>query len=1103
MLKKFLRIFFFSASLFLTFAACSNITSAPDEPKENSTTGATLSGRLIVNGALPSASSCTQSARTAFPTVPESFTYRVTAKKGSETVTGTVDDSDPDDITYSVSFPSSGNWTVTAEALSSSTVFLSASATVDAANDSGKNFLLRYPSTSTSGTGTVNLKISYADTIPVNSIAAKMIGVDIATVSVNNSSFTTSPGYKTFTYTRSSAPLGPHKLTVYFKDSSGQTIYYLEQIVNVYKGFETNKFYGDEPYIDASSGEIKLEEIHLNTTALTTFYVHGTNGTATGTGSIFSPVKTLGQAANLVNNSTATPAAGSSFKIILQTNTTETSSISLTKDVEIISDATAGSPTALRTVTAASGENVTITSSADLVSLENIAFASLKGFVVQSGSSVLMDTGSFSSCSATDGGAVYVASGAQFDGANINFTSCSATNYGGAIYSEGNIELDTCSITGCSAGHGGAIFAKNCGLELDSCTISGNSATSEAGAIQLAGESETNKASLTINACIIGVDSPSALASATKDECLAAGGNYSSGGGGGILLGNYSTLESTDSKINGNYSGGAGGGINAGGTSSNTNVTVKITGGEICYNRANNNAGGLQIYSLKTCGSFVKNTKIQNNHANGSGGALSVTSGHYLKMENCTEVSGNSAGSVKGCYVAGSLTLAGSTYIADGIYLNTNDKPLLLENSFALSGTNKIPLSYRTTESTQFTTGNTLLKGAESNSITAGQCEDFKLEDDAFKIKHNTSDPPYTGILAEASSGTPLEVGSGKPFETLKEALEYVDTLPAASAGDEYEIKICGNLTLTENLEISVPYVKITSDNDTTHHSISGGDTPTYGVKVTAAGVQFDKVDFTALLGGINVASGDLTLNNSKVENGNVKYTTSTENYAAGITVQSGATLKSTEGLIIKGCDNNTEANGHSGIYNNGGTIELTGTEITDCDNSKGSGGAIYCKGSTGKTTLTNCNIHHNSTQSSTNGGAIYCYNGAEVELKGTTAIHDNTAWESTACNGGGIAVSNGISETNSKFTMESTVRIYNNKATGGHGGGIYVASGTVKLILDSSAPSNKDTGNETSTTEGSALCYISSNVIILSGSNINGTSYDSDTTLSDILKRN
>lgn len=1086
MLKKFLRIFFFTASL--TFAACSNITSAPDEQRESTTqtTCATLSGRIILNGALPSASSVTQSARTAFPTVPESFTYRVTAQKGSETVTGTVDSSDPDDITYSVSFPSSGNWTVTAEALSSSTVFLSASATVDAANDSGKNFLLRYPSTSTSGTGTVNLKISYADTIPVNSIAAKMIGVDIATVSVNNSSFTTSPGYKTFTYTRSSVPLGPHKLTVYFKDSSGQTIYYLEQIVNVYKGFETNKFYGDEPYIDASSGEIKLEEGHLNTTALTTFYVHSTNGTATGTGSFFNPVKTLGQAANLVNNSTATPAAGS-FKIILQTNTTESSDISLTKDVEIISDA-AGATDATRTVTGKNGsDSYSLTSSATSVLLENIAFNSLKGFTVQSGSSVIMNTGSFSSCSATDGGAVYVASGAEFLGDTVTFSACSATNYGGAIYSEGDVTLETCSITGCSAGHGGAIFAKNCELGLNNCTISGNSSTSEAGAIQLSG-SDTTPASLIMYECIIGTETPSALASATKDECLAAGGNYSSGGGGGILLGNYSTLTSTNSKINGNYSGGAGGGINAGGTSSNTNVTVKITGGEICYNRANNNAGGLQVYSLKTCGSFVKNTKIQNNHANGSGGALSVTSGHYLKMENCTEVSGNSAGSVKGCYVAGSLTLAGSTYIADGIYLNTNDKPLLLENSFALSGTNKIPLSYRTTESTQFTTGNILLNGAESNSITDEQCKAFELEDNAFKIKLNTSASPNNGILAEASAGTLLEVGSGKAFETLKEALEHIDTnLPeATSEEDGYEIKICGNLELTEDLEISVPYVKITSNDDTTHRSISGGDTPTYGVKVTAAGVQFDKVDFTALLGGINVASGYLTLNNSKVENGK-EIKNSSENYASGITVQSGATLKSTEGLVISGCDNQTSS-GHSGIFNDGGSVELTGTEIKECDNNNDKGGGIYS--SSGTITLDNCKIHDNSAKSYSSGGGIYCQN-TNLEIKNSTEIYKNKSTSS----GGGIY----FAGSSAKLIMDASVKIYQNsvEAYSPQAGGIFVSSGKVKLILNSSSKDTSNTLTSDGGTSYGSLCRIQSYATILAGSSINSNSWSSDTILS------
>lgn len=1108
MLKKFLRIFFFTASL--TFAACSNITSAPDEPKENSTTGATLSGRLIVNGALPSASSGTQSARTAFPTVPESFTYRVTAKKGSETVTGTVNDSDPDDITYSISFPSSGNWTVTAEALSSSTVFLSASATVDAANDSGKNFLLRYPSTSTSGTGTVNLKISYADSIPVNSIAAKMVGVDTATVSVNVSSFTNPyTGYKTFTYTRSSVPLGPHKLTVYFKDSSGQTIYYLEQIVNVYKDHETNKFYGNEPYIDLSSGEIKLEESHLNTTALTTFYVHSTNGTATGTGSIFSPVKTLGQAANLVNNSTATPADG--FRIILQTNTTESSDISLTKDVEIISDAAADATDATRTVTGKNGsDSYSLTSSATSVLLENIAFNSLKGFTVQSGSSVIMNTGSFSSCSATDGGAVYVASGAEFLGDTVTFSACSATNYGGAIYSEGDVTLETCSITSCSAGHGGAIFAKNCELGLNNCTISGNSSTSEAGAIQLSG-SDTTPASLIMYECIIGTETPSALASATKDECLAAGGNYSSGGGGGILLGNYSTLTSTDSKINGNYSGGAGGGINAGGTSSNTNVTLKITGGEICYNRASSNSGGgLQVYSKKECESYVEGTKIQYNHSNSSGGGISVTTENYFTVKSCTEISGNTAsGAGKGCYAAGNLILSGSTYIADGIYLNKNDTPLLLASDFALSGTNKIPLSYRTTESTQFTTGNILLKGSDtSTSVTAAQCTYFELEDDTLCIQHNTA-TPNTGILAEATGGTPLEVGLGKSFETLKEALEYVESnLPPASTGHEYEIKICEDLTLTENLEISVPYVKITSDDDTTHRSISGGGTPTHGVKVTAAGVQFDKVDFTALLGGINVASGDLTLNNSKVENGK-EIKNSSENYASGITVQSGATLKSTEGLVIDSCDNNT-TDGRSGIFNNGGSVDLTGATIKKC-NSTSSGGGIYTTASSSASNtmrLKNCIITENE---GITGGGIYCY-GTEITIEGGE-ISKNQA---TYGNGGGVYVTSRYSVAADtyflgKFIMQDDSLILKDNETNDNekGGGIYVFSGTVKLNLDSAT---KDTGNFASsiaTTQSGNLCYIRASdddecpTTILAGSRINDSQWSSDTILNSNVWKN
>ena len=96
MVKKFLKVFFFTASLSL--AACSDIMSVPNEPKENAaentvqntnsaqTTGTTLSGRIIVNGALPSENPSTQAVRTALPTPlgTDTLTYQVRHKKAAK-----------------------------------------------------------------------------------------------------------------------------------------------------------------------------------------------------------------------------------------------------------------------------------------------------------------------------------------------------------------------------------------------------------------------------------------------------------------------------------------------------------------------------------------------------------------------------------------------------------------------------------------------------------------------------------------------------------------------------------------------------------------------------------------------------------------------------------------------------------------------------------------------------------------------------------------------------------------------------------------------------------------------------------------------------------
>lgn len=1096
MVKKFLKVFFFTASLSL--AACSGIMSVPNEPKENAaesavqntnsaqTTGTTLSGRIIVNGALPSQSPSEQALRTAFPTLPDTLTYQVTAQKGGSTVSGTVSTAGTT-TTYTIDFPELGEWTITAKALSGSQLYLITTATIDTNVTLSKNLILKYPSTSTSSDpGSIALPISFADTLGITYISTKLVGVDGATAVTSVSSLTSTDSFKTFTFSRASVAAGQYTLAIGFKDSaSGAPLYYLEQTVNVYPGLQTNKFYGDEPYIQ--DNKIKITD--LSSATLTTFYVHSTNGSDTGNGSYFDPVKTLAQAANLVTNSTATPSAG--FKIILQTDTTETSNISLTKDVSIISD---GSGTK-RTV---NGLSHSLTSTATNAEFTDISFSQMAGLKIESGK-VTMENGDFTACIGTSssgsyiGGAVYTESSAEFEGKGLNFNLCVASDgEGGAIYSEGTVKLTDCNISNCIAGQGGAIYSKGT-LNLTNCVLSKNYASVEGGAIKALGVADTAKSTITMTGCTIGLASPFALASSNKDTCIAAGGNYSEGGGGAVLLGSYAELTATSSKINGNYAGGAGGGIN-----SQDDSSVKFTGGEICFNKANGQGGGLQIYSKLAAGSFVKNAAIKNNSSNADGGGISVTTGKYFKVDSCTEISGNTVASGQngaGCYAAGKLTLVGSTYIADGIYLNTKDSPLTLNNDFERSGTNTIPLSYNTTSfDASDSTKNTLIKGFTNTSLISTQCDAFTLTDSSgtaitdYIIKYVSTSSPYKGILAEPSSpAATFNVGSGQTYPTLEAALTAIANSHSASPADEYQIKVFNDLTLTSNLEINTPGVKITSDDDTTHRSISGGGTPTYGVKVTAAGVQFDKVDFTALLGGINVASGQLTINNSKVENGTEKYTSSTDTLASGITVQSGATLKSTEGLLIKDCDNNTNnMYSRSGIFNNGGTIELTGTEITECDNNKDKGGGIYS--SSGAITLDNCKIHDNSAKANSSGGGIYCQN-TNLELKNGTEIYKN---QSTAA-GGGIYFA-GASYT---FIMDASVKIYQNSidSLSPRGGGICVNSGKAKLILNSSS---KDISNTVSGGGSDSLCYIQRlNSTILAGSSINGYSWGVDTPVS------
>lgn len=1078
--KKFFNVLLLAATFALTFAACSNIASVTEDSGQNSNQTKTLSGRIIADGELFSNS------RTAFPTIPDDLTYEVTAKlktSASTTSTGTVNTT-----TNRYSIPlTDGEWYVTINAKSGETIFLSKTEEINFPDDSSKDFVLEYYTT-TATTGSVALPITFEDTLPISYISVQ---IDNAAAPTAFSIFDNSDGVKKLTYTHTAlTPLsaGPHTFRISFLNDTMRTLYSLVQKVNIYPDLTTNKFDGPENYIDSATGAIKITAAHLAEAELTTFYVNSDYTSYGGKGTYFDPVKTLKKAVDLVNNSTATPADG--FKIIvLSATTTEDQHITLnTGKTLTIQSSLAGTSRTITGVTM-SGSTLSSFTTNGTVNFTDIELYNLK-LNVASGSVTMTDSAlknNFfaSTISYENGGLLEVASGAEFEGEDLTINA----DKGGAIYSEGTVTLTGCTLTSSSAKNGGAIYSTG-SLTLTNCTISKNKANKasgaggEGGAIYASGV-EGSISTVELTNCIIGVETPTILP--TASTCTTKGGNYSEGGGGAIMLDDHSSLTATGSKINGNYAEGAGGAIN---TDTGSHISVQITDGEIRYNNTATNGGGLQIYSIKDKNSFIKNTKIQNNNATQNGGGISVPSGKYFKIDSCTDISDNTAsGSGDGCYAAGNLILTGSSYVADGIYLNTYASPLTLNNDFALSGADTIPLLYNAASfDASDDTKNTLIKGSENTSLIEAQCDAFTLTSTSgtpiteYIIKY-ISASQYKGILAEPSSGgTSFTVGSSSDcnFSTLEAALAHVDILSAATAGNEYEIKICEDLTLSENLSITTSHIKIISDTDSTRRTINGSSgSSAYQIEVNAEGVIVDSINFSGLKGGINVAGGDLTLNNSKVENGS----TVSSSYASGITIASGATLKSDVGLIIDSCDSN-DSSYHPGILNKG-TVDLTGAIIKNCKG-KSAGGAIYSINSS-STRLTNCEMFDNESRG--NGGCIYC-NNSKIELFGSTKIHDNTV--DGGYDGGGVY----IFGTSSIFKMADSVEIYKNEAA--HGGGIYVSDGTVKLILNST----KDHDNESTGTNEGPLCYIASGVTILSGSIIADLSYSGDDTISTTIKR-
>ena len=212
---------------------------------------------------------------------------------------------------------------------------------------------------------------------------------------------------------------------------------------------------------------------------------------------------------------------------------------------------------------------------------------------------------------------------------------------GGAIFSYGNLGLDSVVISGNSAGGaGGGIFGSNFSeVSVTNSTISGNSAGDDGGGIFGGSVTVTNS---TIS------------------------GNSASGNGGGILSSGIGTV--TNSTISGNSASGDGGGILSSGIGTVTNSTIS-------GNSASGNGGGIFNFSFAT----ITSSTLSGNSASTGGGIYNNESfGTVIIISNSIVANSTSGGDLGGgALLTGSFNLIGDGQNLSDLTGTVTGDPLL------------------------------------------------------------------------------------------------------------------------------------------------------------------------------------------------------------------------------------------------------------------------------------------------------------------------------------------------------------------------------------------------------------------------------------------
>ena len=203
---------------------------------------------------------------------------------------------------------------------------------------------------------------------------------------------------------------------------------------------------------------------------------------------------------------------------------------------------------------------------------------------------------------------------------------------------------------------------------------------------------------------------------------------------------------------------------------------------------------------------------------------------------------------------------------------------------------------------------------------------------------------------------------------------------------------------------------------------------------------------------GVYVNGGTLNLYSGQISNSTEQNVSGSKNtYGGGVYVNSG-TFNMYGGVIT-----GNSANYGGGVYVKSGTFTMYGGTIKNNISSNGSGssssGGGVCVEASGKFIMKNdASVTANTITFGSIAGAGVYVNGGEFEMNDNASVTGNKASNSKGSSGGGVYVNGGT------FKMNGKSKVTGNEATYGNtlnGGGVYVNGGTFEMNNNASVSGN------------------------------------------------